>query len=244
MKIKNNYSLNFDRKNGKKRLIKYIIVHYTGMQSERESIQRLCSSESKVSSHYIINKKGNILRLVEDKNIAWHAGKSSWGMEKNLNKNSIGIELVNKGHEFGYENFSKKQIFKLIKLCQILIKKYRIKNKHILGHSDVAYLRKDDPGEKFPWEFLAKYKLGIWHNQKLHFLKKFRKSKVIKKKNKQKFINNLMKIGYSVKKVKKIFITKAIKAFQRHFRKELINGLIDQECVIISNNLVKNLKNS
>ena len=129
MKIKNKYSPNFNRKNGKKRVIKFIILHYTGMQSERESLKRLCDSKSKVSCHYLINRRGNILKLVEDKNIAWHAGKSFWRHYENLNKNSIGIELVNKGHEFGYENFSKKQIFSRIRLWKILIKKHKNKKR-------------------------------------------------------------------------------------------------------------------
>jgi len=241
MKIKNSYSPNFNSKNDKKRIIKYIVLHYTGMQSERESIKRLCDPKSKVSCHYLINRKGNVFSLVEDKNIAWHAGKSFWNNDKNLNTNSIGIELVNKGHEFGYENFSKKQIFKLIKLCKILIKKHKIKNKHILGHSDIAPLRKNDPGEKFPWKYLAKHNVGIWHNQKPSFLKKLRKLRFLKKKDSQKFINNLSKIGYPIGQSKKKFIFEITKAFQRHYRKSLINGLIDQECLIISNNLVKNL---
>ena len=163
MKIKINYSPNFNRKNDKKRVIKFIIFHYTGMQSERESLKRLCDSKSKVSCHYLINRKGNILKLVEDKNIAWHAGKSFWCHYENLNKNSIGIELVNKGHQFGYQNFSKSQIKSLISLCNSLKKKYSIKTENFLGHSDIAPLRKIDPGEKFPWKKLSKYKIGKWY---------------------------------------------------------------------------------
>ena len=244
MKIKLTYSPNFNRKNRELSLINYIVIHYTGMQSERESLSRLCNPTSKVSAHYLINRKGTVHRLVEDKNIAWHAGISSWGKYKNLNKRSIGIELVNKGHEFGYENFNKKQIFQLLKLCKILIRKYKIKKNNLLGHSDIAPLRKIDPGEKFPWEYLSKNNLGIWHDYKNNFLKKFRKIKISKKKDNQQFKKNLKKIGYCVTYRKKILITKSIKAFQRHYRKDLINGLIDQECLIISNNLLKKLQNS
>jgi N-acetylmuramoyl-L-alanine amidase len=244
MKIKLIYSPNFNRKNRELSLINYIVIHYTGMQSERESLSRLCNPTSKVSAHYLINRKGTVHRLVEDKNIAWHAGISSWGKYKNLNKRSIGIELVNKGHEFGYENFNKKQIFQLLKLCKILIRKYKIKKNNLLGHSDIAPLRKIDPGEKFPWEYLSKNNLGIWHDYKNNFLKKFRKIKISKKKANQQIKKNLKKIGYCVTYRKKILITKSIKAFQRHYRKDLINGLIDQECLIISNNLLKKLQNS
>jgi len=106
-------------------------------------------------------------------------GKSCWGRHKNLNENSIGIELVNKGHQFGYTSFKKKQISSLIKLCKKLIKKYKINKKNILGHSDIAPLRKIDPGEKFPWKYLAKNKVGIWHDYEPNLLRKFRRTKVL-----------------------------------------------------------------
>ena len=128
------------------------------MQSERECLKRLTDEKSQVSTHYLINQKGNLIKMVEEKNIAWHSGKSKWKNFINLNKRSIGIELVNKGHEFGYENFSKKQMNKLILICKLLMKKYRIKQSNILGHSDIAPLRKIDPGEKFPWQTLSKKK--------------------------------------------------------------------------------------
>tara|TARA_B100000029_G_scaffold320532_1_gene312924 strand:- start:117 stop:749 length:633 start_codon:yes stop_codon:yes gene_type:complete len=208
------------------------------MQSERESIIRLCNSKSKVSSHFVINQKGKIYRLVQDNKIAWHAGKSCWGKYKNLNKNSIGIELVNKGHKFGYTNFKRKQISSLIKLVINLIKKYRIKKQNIVGHSDIAPLRKTDPGEKFPWEELSDKKIGIWHNYKSGYLRKFRKVK-ISDKFKIEFINNSKKIGYCFNKNKKKDLVKTIKAFQRRYRKELINGVIDKECLIIAKNASK-----
>ena len=112
------------------------------MQSERESIVRLCNPKTKVSSHFLINQNGKVYRFVQDDQIAWHAGKSCWGEYKNLNKNSIGIELVNKGHQFGYTNFKKNQLLSLIKICKILVKKYKIKKRNIIGHSDIAPLRK------------------------------------------------------------------------------------------------------
>ena len=105
------------------------MIHYTGMQSERESMLRLSNPKSKVSSHFVISRNGKIYRMIQDNQIAWHAGNSCWGRHKNLNKNSIGIELVNKGHQFGYTSFKKKQISSLIKLCKTLIKKYKIKKK-------------------------------------------------------------------------------------------------------------------
>ena len=128
MRITKYYSPNFDVKTRSSKSITLVIIHYTGMQSERESLKRLTSPNSKVSCHYLIKRNGEILSLVRDKNIAWHAGKSMWGKYKNLNKNSIGIELVNKGHRYGYQAFTKPQIIKFIQLCKNLKNKYMIEN--------------------------------------------------------------------------------------------------------------------
>ena len=240
MKINYINSPNYDQKVRLSKSIKAIVIHYTGMQSERESIMKLCNPKSKVSSHFLINQNGKVYRLVQDDQIAWHAGKSCWGKYKNLNKNSIGIELENKGHEFGYANFKKKQLSSLIKICKILIKKYKIKKRNIIGHSDIAPLRKIDPGEKFPWKELADKKIGIWHNCKTKDLIKFRQVR-ISNKFKSEFINNLKKIGYCFNIKKKTNFLKTVKAFQRHYRKGLINGIIDKECLIIATNILKKL---
>ena len=240
MKINVIHSPNFDQKKRSNKSIKLLVIHYTGMQSERESIMRLCNPKYKVSSHFVINQSGKIYRLVQDDQTAWHAGKSCWGKYKNLNKNSIGIELVNKGHEFDYTNFKKKQLSSLIKICKILIKKYKIKKRNIVGHSDISPLRKIDPGEKFPWKELADKKIGIWHNCKTKDLIKFRKIR-ISNKFKSEFINNLKKIGYCFNNKKKTNFSRTVEAFQRHYRKELINGIIDKECQIIAINVLKKL---
>ena len=214
------------------------------MQSERESLERLCNSSSEVSSHYFINEKGKIFQLVQEQYIAWHAGKSCWKKFRNLNKNSIGIELVNKGHEFGYTTYNKEQIDAFVSLCKKIIKKHKIKKYNIIGHSDVAPLRKDDPGEKFPWKYLSQKKIGIWHNCNNNLLKRNRNLKVKNKNEKEIFIKSLSKIGYCTKSRKAQILFKTIKSFQRHFRKELINGLLDQECLISAKNLNKMLKNA
>ena len=240
MKIRKIYSPNFNEKKRSYKSIKLIVIHYTGMQSERESIKRLCNPKSKVSSHFLINQKGKIYRLVQNNHIAWHAGKSCWGKYKNLNKNSIGIELVNKGHKFGYTNFKKKQLSSLIKICKNLIRKYKIKKQNIVGHSDIAPLRKIDPGEKFPWRELANRNIGIWHNYKTKILKKSRKVKIFSK-SKTVFHYSLKKIGYCVDNKKKANFAKIVKAFQRHYRKELINGIIDEECFLIAKNILKKI---
>ena len=241
MKISNFYSPNFSKNKRTINSVKAIIIHYTGMQSERESLKRLCNPKTNVSCHFFIRKNGQVWRLVQDNQIAWHAGKSSWGKLKNLNKNSIGIELVNKGHRFGYTNFKKKQIRSLVKICSVLVKKYKIKKKNIVGHSDIAPLRKIDPGEKFPWKHLAVNGIGFWHKCKSDLLSKNRKIKIINKKDKIKFIRNLNKIGYCFSNKKNFFFAKILIAFQRHYRKELINGVLDKECMIIAQNLSKKL---
>ena len=151
-KIKINYSPNFSLSKRSKKKIKFLIIHYTGMKKESSAINRLCDFTSKVSAHYFIKKNGNVLNLVPDLYEAWHAGKSAWKKYKSLNKNSIGIEMQNSGHDHKYENFSLKQINSLKKLLKMLTKLYKINQNDILGHSDIAPERKKDPGEKFPWK--------------------------------------------------------------------------------------------
>ena len=218
--------------------IKIIVIHYTGMQSEVDALNRLTDFKSKVSCHYLINEKGQIISIIPDNYTAWHAGKSRWGKLSSLNKYSIGIELVNPGHNFGYKKFRKKQISSLILLIKKLIKKYNINKKNIVCHSDIAPLRKKDPGEKFPWKILAKSNIGIWHNLKQKKLMKNRKKKILKK-EKLIFFKFLNKIGFqtrfNIKKSK--YQKKLIEAFQRRFRPELISGIIDKECFFIAKNI-------
>ncbi len=152
-------SPNFDKR--KYRKIKYLIIHYTGMLSSAESLKRLQSKKAKVSSHYFINEYGKIIQLVKDHDIAWHAGISFWGSDKNLNSKSIGIEIQNKGQEFGYHKFNKSQVNAIAKLILYLKNKYQINDAFILGHSDIAPLRKLDPGYLFPWKALNKKGIGL-----------------------------------------------------------------------------------
>ena len=230
MKILLNYSPNFSKKLRKIKDIKFIVIHYTGMQSEIESIKRLTSEKTKVSCHYLINRKGLIIQMVKDKNIAWHAGKSKWKNFINLNKLSLGIELVNKGHQFGYQNYTKKQINSLISLCKKLKKKYRIKDENFLGHSDIAPLRKADPGEKFPWKKLSKFKLGKWYHHKNFIAVKD------KKKIEKIFFQNIKKLGYRYFDVQRRSNKdkKIIKSFQQHYTPNNVTSKIDQKTFIIS----------
>jgi len=231
----------FSKKTRKLSKIKFIVIHYTGMQSKRVSIQRLISKKHKVSCHYLIDRSGKIIQMVDENKIAWHAGKSKWKNFINLNNSSLGIELVNRGHRFGYQSFSKSQIKQLVKFCLQLKKKYKIKKSNILGHSDIAPLRKIDPGEKFPWLKLEKKGLGIWYKikQNYHLKKKLSNQKI-----RSEFFQNLHKFGYryfskkNPKKTDKLIV----KSFQSRFRQSKINGLIDLECLKISQNLARNSK--
>ena len=240
LKMATSYSPNFNLPKRVKNRIKFIIIHYTGMKKESVAIKRLQDPKSKVSSHYLIKRNGEIINLVPDLFEAWHAGVSNWKHFKSLNKNSIGIEITNPGHQHGYIRFSKKQIFSLQKLLNILVKRYKIKKKYILGHSDISPGRKKDPGEKFPWEMLAKNKLSFWHNLDQKKIKKFREKNLTTRIDEDLFLKNLRKIGYNdVKKLKSHKNTKYLTlAFQRRFRQSLVNGKIDKECLLISKNLL------
>jgi len=234
MHFKSIHTPNFSKKPRNLNKIKFIIIHYTGMQSKRVSLKRLRNPKYRVSCHFLIDRSGEVLRLVDENKIAWHAGKSKWKSFVNLNKNSIGIELVNKGHKLGYQKFSKKQINSLIKLCTYLKKKYVIKKQNILGHSDIAPLRKIDPGEKFPWRILGRKNLVILPNKKIRFNFKNKNLRNI-------FFKNLKKIGYRYFNSRSnTFKNKlVIKSFQRRFRQTKINGIIDIECTKISSILAK-----
>ena len=230
-----NYSPNFDFNKRNSKQIKFLIFHYTGMRKENDAINRLTKIQSKVSCHYLIKKNGNIVVMVPELYIAWHAGKSSWKSFKSLNKHSIGIEISNPGHNHNYINFSKNQIRSILHLGKLLIKKYKIQSSNVLGHSDIAPFRKKDPGEKFPWQYLAKFGLGKWHSLSDKNLKEKRMKKINIMEEKI-FYKNLFKIGYPKKVLNKKTL---VKAFQRKYRQNLINGKIDLECLLLSKNLAK-----
>ena len=240
LKITQNYSPNFNTPKRQKKNIKYIIIHYTGMKNELTALNRLTDYKSKVSAHYFITKNGKIINLVPDLYEAWHAGKSNWKNIQSLNRYSIGVEIQNSGHQNLYEKYSNKQMNSVKKLLRFLTKRYRVNCKNILGHSDIAPIRKKDPGEKFPWKELAKVKLAHWHQLNEKELIKYRLKKInfLEEKN---FFINLHKIGYIKVQSKSSIYKKRllIKAFQRRFRQGLVNGISDQECLILSKNLIK-----
>ena len=229
MEKKLDLSPNYSKKSRNLSKIKFVIIHYTGMQSEIESIKRLKNPQSKVSCHYLISRNGLITQMVLENKIAWHAGKSKWKKFKNLNNVSIGIELVNKGHNFGYQKFAEKQIKSLIRLCIFLKKKYNIKKENFLGHSDIAPLRKRDPGENFPWKRMSKFNLGIWYKKSNYSFPKKNNYELF-------FFRNLYKIGYRYFSIgiKKRNNIKLIKIFQQKYIPKNISGKIDQKTLQIS----------
>ena len=233
-KMSINYSPNFDLEKRSFSKVKYLIFHYTGMKSENEAIRRLTNSNSGVSCHYLIKNNGEAVKIVPDLYVAWHAGISSWKKDTLINSSSIGIEISNPGHEHGYKNFTKKQIKTVISLSKKLMKKFKIKKENVLGHSDIAPLRKKDPGEKFPWKILYKNKICLWHNLSDKRCKKLRKIKLSNSKN---FYKLLFKFGYKStnNSFKKIRI---YKNFQRRFRPQLISSIVDEESYAILKSLI------
>ena len=203
--ISNEYkSPNFNKRRDMD-LLDAIIIHYTGMQNSESALNYLCNKKSKVSSHYFINEEGQIFQLVDDFNIAWHAGVSKWLKRKNLNDTSIGIELVNPGHEHGYEVFSEKQYESLEQLIKLLFSKYNIKKDWVLGHSDIAPSRKLDPGENFDWYRLARKDLSVWPDKIFSVPDKMKSDQLL--------YNLLFNIGYDVKS----YFKPSLIAFKRRF---------------------------
>ncbi len=140
-----------------------VVLHYTGMQDDQAALDRLCSAESKVSSHYVVFADGRIVQCVPETRRAWHAGVSSWAGATDINSHSIGIEIANPGHDFDYPDFPRRQIAAVITLCRgILARRRQIRPDRVLAHSDVAPARKQDPGEKFPWGLLSESGIGHW----------------------------------------------------------------------------------
>jgi len=225
--ISNKYgSPNFNpRENAK--LLDTIIIHYTGMKNAELALNHLCNKNSKVSAHYFINEEGNIWQLVDDCNVAWHAGVSKWLNRKNLNDTSIGIELVNPGHQYGYKVFSENQYKSLEKLIEILVIKYDIKKDRILGHSDIAPSRKLDPGEKFDWHRLAKKGLAIWPTKILRVPESMESDKLL--------YNLLYEIGYDVKN----HFRPSLLAFKRHFIPNNIDEDANEKLINIAYSVYK-----
>ncbi len=196
--------------------VSLLVLHYTGMQDAASAIARLCDPEAKVSSHYLVAEDGQILRLVDESKRAWHAGQSYWRGITDVNSASIGIEIVNPGHEFGYRPFPEEQIDALVTLVADIKDRHGITRGNVVGHSDVAPRRKQDPGELFPWARLAKLRLALPRPTRGLMDPNWADGG---------FLLALERFGYDVSDP-----LAAIVAFQRRYRPELIDGMIDGEC--------------
>jgi N-acetylmuramoyl-L-alanine amidase len=196
--------------------ISMVVLHYTGMLDAASAIERLTDPAARVSSHYVVAEDGQVLRLVPEALRAWHAGKSFWRGITDVNSASIGIEIVNPGHEFGYRPFPRAQMDSAVPLVADIVRRYNIAPINVVGHSDIAPQRKDDPGELFDWEMLAKVGLA---------LARPRKGLADPHWTPGGFLLALERFGYDVSDGQA-----AVRAFQRRFRPGTIDGIADGEC--------------
>jgi N-acetylmuramoyl-L-alanine amidase len=202
--------------------IDILVLHYTGMRTAEEALARLCDPEAKVSAHYTIDRDGRIYRHVAEELRARHAGVSWWAGVRDVNSQSIGIELVNPGHEFGYVSFADAQIGALIDLSREIFARHpRIVPRRVVGHSDVAPNRKMDPGELFPWRELTEYGIGVWPHA----------APLAGEAAAARVSEMLSQFGYGVPPQVDWSLESVITAFQRRFRTEKIDGIADPETV-------------
>jgi N-acetylmuramoyl-L-alanine amidase len=199
-------SPNFDARPGP---VDVLVLHYTGMQSAGAALARLCDPVAKVSSHYLVDEDGTGYRLVEEQSRAWHAGVSSWRGVARLNDASIGIEIVNPGHEFGYRAFPDAQMAAVLELCRGIVGRHKIPARNVVAHSDIAPDRKQDPGELFPWRRLASEGVGVWTDE-------FSTGDLME---------DLAAIGYD------IAAKGVVTAFQRHFLPDNLSGEADARTI-------------
>lgn len=231
------------------RLPMLLVLHYTGMPTAGSALERLCDEQSEVSAHYFVDEQGLVLQLVPESRRAWHAGKSYWAGETDINSCSIGIEIAHKGHEFapdsGLEAFPNTQIKSLIQLARDICARHGISPHHVLAHSDVAPMRKMDPGETFPWDYLAAHGVGVLP---LEVSQKNTHPPPLELGDKGQdvlaFKQMLTRYGYGPLDKEPIYDTyleTIVRAFQRHFRQQRIDGIADRETQHILAELLKHL---
>jgi N-acetylmuramoyl-L-alanine amidase len=205
-----------------------IVLHYTGMQSCDEAIHRLCDPNARVSSHYVVLESGSIVQLVHESRRAWHAGVSAWSGDTDINSRSIGIEICNPGHDFGYPDFPPRQIAATITLCRGILTRNIIRPENIVAHSDVAPSRKQDPGEKFPWKLLAQSGVGLWVDAG-----GVGEEQPVRPDDQGRRVTELQKMladyGYAIEANGNYdtATTEVVTAFQRHFRPAQVDGIAD-----------------
>ncbi len=206
-----------------------LIMHYTGMQSCQAAVTRLTDAASRVSSHYTVDEDGTVYRHVAEEMRAWHAGVSSWRGATDINSRSVGIEIVNPGHEFGYRAFPDVQIAAVEKLSQGIVARHKIASRNVIGHSDIAPGRKTDPGELFPWRHFAQAGLGVWVEAKPG-----REASLARPETGARvgeLQTALQRYGYGLE-ITSVYDEPTeivVSAFQRHFRPSLFDGVADAE---------------
>jgi N-acetylmuramoyl-L-alanine amidase len=206
-----------------------LVLHYTGMKTAEEALARLTDPAAKVSAHYTIDRDGRVYHHVPEERRAWHAGVSYWAGERNVNARSIGIELVNPGHEFGYLPFPPEQIEALIDLSSGILSRHPIPAPRVVAHSDVAPARKMDPGELFPWKQLSEFGIGAYPPP-IHSAAARRNESASPSRGEAKFAQELARFGYGVPPAVDTPLKDVVTAFQRHFRPSCIDGVADAEC--------------
>ncbi len=230
-----------ERKDGKR--ANAIVLHYTGMKTGQGAEDWLCADDSQVSSHYLVHEDGRIIQMVRERDRAWHAGKSYWQGERDLNSLSVGIEIVNRGHELGYDDFPDAQIEAVIKLCRGVIRRHGIQPQRVLAHSDIAPGRKVDPGEKFPWNLLAKKGVGLYVPpapvEGGRFLSEGDEGQPVEA---LQAMLSLLGFEAPITGVYDAATKRDVKAFQLHFRPEKIDGVADFSTIETLHRLLKNLK--
>jgi len=194
--------------------IDILLLHYTGMPTATAALERLCDAAARVSAHYLVTEDGRIFQLVSESRRAWHAGVACWQGAEDINARSIGVEIVNPGHEFGYRLFPSEQMAAVKRLALDIVARHPIPAARVLGHSDVAPLRKEDPGELFDWRGLAAAGIGLWPEPGSSAVLETAVGKALKR------------IGYGYTEVD---LPAVIRAFQRHFRPGAITGNADAE---------------
>jgi len=226
-------SSNFDEREAA-RAPDMILLHYTGMQSGEAALARLCSPESKVSAHYVVFEDGRIVQCVPEQRRAWHAGVSYWAGETDINSRSIGIEIVNPGHEFGYRDFPLRQVAAVISLCKsIVTRRGPILSDRVLAHSDVAPSRKEDPGEKFQWELLYNSGIGHWVRPAPVDIDGVSLQSGDRGEAVQRLQSGLKTYGYGIDETGLYdgSTRTVVAAFQRHFRPARVDGVADPSTV-------------
>jgi N-acetylmuramoyl-L-alanine amidase len=227
MRIQDLPSPNFDARTAP---IDILLLHYTGMKTAQDALGRLRDTQAQVSAHYVVDEDGTTYRLVAEEMRAWHAGTSYWAGARDINARSIGVEIVNPGHEFGYRVFPEAQMAAVLELTQDIVKRRAIKPARVIGHSDVAPLRKEDPGELFDWTMLAAEGVGLWPKPKPCGW------------SDAEFLIQLGRYGYDLEGPSGTDAGKArraaITAFARHFRPAKLTDEPDSELKAVLNGLI------